>query len=406
MSINSSFIRESIKNKFYKSRYKKFFSFADFNDEKYFLDSSNRFYDLASLVLLKKQTDFDLNFIIKRLGLNEKSNIIFFLNGYYYKSINISKKITFKNFSKFDDNIISYIRSFYSLDKSNVFVNDIYYNEGCFINFPSDFILKEPIFVINLFDKVFSKSMVHLNNIYVLDSGVNINLMEFYYNESLDLLFNIKSLIYMNDNSSLNYSFFNNLNSSIESFLYFSSIQKSNTILTTEFHNFFSNYFFSNLYFNIIGNYSRLYMNMSKISKFNFSEDIKVYIKHFVSNSYSNIKFKGLVKDSSKLSFMGIIDVSKFAYKTDSYLKCDGLLLSNDASIDLYPELDIKNNDVKCVHGATVGNISKFLLYYIASRGIDKNESLSLLIKAFLVPVISTESPFFDIINKFLLEEI
>lgn len=405
MSINISYIKEFVKDNFYKFRYDKFFSYMDKKNESFFLESSDKFINLSSFKILKKNSYFDLNFIIKKMGLDEKSKIIFYLNGYYYKSFNLPKEITFINFSNFDENIFNYLKLFYNVDKSNIFVNDIFYNEGCYIYIPSGVIIEEPVFVVNLFDGFTSKSIGHLNNLYVLGKGSSINLMEFYYNKPLDLSLNIKNLIYLNDYSIFNYCFFNNLNLNFPSFFYFSGIQKSNSVLQTEFYNFYNNCFYSSLYFNIFGSCSETYLNMAKISKLDFMEDINVYIKHFVPNSKSNIKFRGLAKDISKISFRGIIDVSKFAYKTDSSLKCDGLLLSDGAIVDLCPELIINNNDVKCTHGATIGNMSKLLLYYMMSRGIHENESIILLVRAFLVPVMNLESSFFSIINKFLLEE-
>ena len=82
--------------------------------------------------------------------------------------------------------------------------------------------------------------------------------------------------------------------------------------------------------------------------------------------------------------FQGRIEVARAAQKTDGYQMNQALLLSPDAEIDTKPELEIFADDVKCSHGATVGELDADQLFYLRSRGIPDAEARSMLVRAFL----------------------
>ncbi len=82
--------------------------------------------------------------------------------------------------------------------------------------------------------------------------------------------------------------------------------------------------------------------------------------------------------------FQGRIEVGRQAQKTDGYQMNRALLLSPDAEIDTKPELEIFADDVKCSHGAAVGELDSEQLFYLRSRGISDAEARSMLIRAFL----------------------
>ena len=103
-----------------------------------------------------------------------------------------------------------------------------------------------------------------------------------------------------------------------------------------------------------------------------------------------NYRFK------SKVDFEGLIDVAQNAQKTVAQLSNKNLLLSDTAEISTKPFLEIKANDIRCTHGATVGFLDKNALFYLCSRGILENAARDMLIQAFIDEVssnrVSTES--------------
>ncbi len=112
--------------------------------------------------------------------------------------------------------------------------------------------------------------------------------------------------------------------------------------------------------------------------------DISINIEHNVANTTSSENYKSVVLDRAKAIFQGKILVAKDAQKTDAAMKHQGLMLSDDAQILVKPELEIYADDVICGHGATCGQIDEDSLFYLMSRGIEKQQAKSMLIRAFL----------------------
>jgi Fe-S cluster assembly protein SufD len=82
--------------------------------------------------------------------------------------------------------------------------------------------------------------------------------------------------------------------------------------------------------------------------------------------------------------FQGKIEVARGAQKTDGYQMNQALLLSPDAEVNTKPELEIYADDVKCSHGATVGELDPDQLFYLLSRGMPKDAAKAMLVRAFL----------------------
>lgn len=116
--------------------------------------------------------------------------------------------------------------------------------------------------------------------------------------------------------------------------------------------------------------------------------DQHIKIDHLVANTQSKQNYRGIMDDRSRAVFNGKVVVHKGADKTDAQQSNANLLLSNDAEIDTKPELEIYADDVKCSHGATVGQLDPDMLFYLRSRAIDETTARSLLTFAFADEVI------------------
>jgi len=112
-------------------------------------------------------------------------------------------------------------------------------------------------------------------------------------------------------------------------------------------------------------------------------------IEHASPNCTSNQHYKGVLDDTSTGSFNGKIHVFPDAQKTAAFQTNNNILLSDTAKMNTKPQLEIYADDVKCSHGATVGQLDEDALFYLQSRGIPKDESRLLLMDAFTDGVIS-----------------
>ncbi len=112
--------------------------------------------------------------------------------------------------------------------------------------------------------------------------------------------------------------------------------------------------------------------------------DITTVVEHASPNCASRQTVKNVLDGRAKGVFQGRIEVDRVAQKTDGYQMNQALLLSPDAEIDSKPQLRIFADDVKCSHGATVGELDAGQLFYLRSRGIPEAQARSILIRAFL----------------------
>lgn len=124
--------------------------------------------------------------------------------------------------------------------------------------------------------------------------------------------------------------------------------------------------------------------------------DTHSVIDHKLPNCLSHQKYKGVLNDKSRGVFNGKVFVRENASGTDAQQSNKNLLLSDDARVDTKPQLEIFNDDVKCAHGATVGQLEEEELFYLLSRGLSEKLARNLLTYGFAE----------EIINKIELESI
>ena len=111
-------------------------------------------------------------------------------------------------------------------------------------------------------------------------------------------------------------------------------------------------------------------------------------VDHAVPNCTSNQLFKGVLDDMATGVFNGRIYVHRDAQGTVAYQQNNNILLTDDAKMDTKPQLEIYADDVKCSHGATVGQLDDNALFYLRSRGISKREARLMLMFGFAHEVI------------------
>ncbi len=111
-------------------------------------------------------------------------------------------------------------------------------------------------------------------------------------------------------------------------------------------------------------------------------------IEHIAPNCNSEENYRCIAADNSHIVFNGRIHIHPHAQKTTGAMSNKNLLLSSSAEIDTKPELEIYADDVKCAHGATVGELDKEELYYLLTRGIDREEAATLLTMAFVMELV------------------
>jgi Fe-S cluster assembly protein SufD len=114
-----------------------------------------------------------------------------------------------------------------------------------------------------------------------------------------------------------------------------------------------------------------------------------VVFRHEAENTSSRQTWRAVADDTAVASLSARVEVPRGAQRTDAEQSLRGLLLKRAATINLKPELEIFADDVKCAHGATVGELDAAALFYLQSRGVAPNEARALLTRAFVADALA-----------------
>jgi Fe-S cluster assembly protein SufD len=124
--------------------------------------------------------------------------------------------------------------------------------------------------------------------------------------------------------------------------------------------------------------------------------DYDTFQEHIAPHAQSDFAFKGALRDTATAVWRGMIRVEKDAQRTDAYQESRALMLSRDAHAIPIPGLEILANDVRCTHGATVGQVDREQLFYLMARGLSRAEAERLVVRGF----------FQDILDRIELEPV
>jgi Fe-S cluster assembly protein SufD len=116
--------------------------------------------------------------------------------------------------------------------------------------------------------------------------------------------------------------------------------------------------------------------------------DYDTFQEHIAPHTTSDFAFKGALRDTASAVWRGMIRVEKDAQKTNAYQENRNLLLSPKAHADSIPGLEILANDVRCTHGATLGQVDREQLFYLMTRGLSRAEAERLIVRGFFQDVL------------------
>src|SRR6266542_1467359 len=117
--------------------------------------------------------------------------------------------------------------------------------------------------------------------------------------------------------------------------------------------------------------------------------DYDTFQEHIAPNTTSDFAFKGALRDEASTVWRGMIRVEKEAQRTNAYQENRNLLLSEQAHADSIPGLEIEANDVRCTHGATIGQVDRDQLFYLMARGLPRGEAERLIVRGFFTDLLS-----------------
>lgn len=333
-----------------------------------------------------------------RIPKNSKN--ITLLNNNIIKNTNLTE---IKIFTKINREIINDLRNFftdciYSNLNINYVTNSFEKQNKIFIKIPQNTQIEESIQIININKKEIDKQNQKLY--LILEENSTIDIINYNLNKSSNSSYNTNLNIFLKKNSKLNYKIIrsNKKHTLHNNSIYVKQLESSNLIFTelsTQKDNITSSKFFF-----LLGKKSQLKKNSGYMLNNKTTCDLLYKINHYENESKSKTILKTTTTDNAKINFKGHIEVGHNVENTQSKLQCNGILLSNNSSIQLKPELSINNNNIICSHAATVGHINENVIKYMQSRGLDKKKCIKMLIKIFFHEILNNEKLLTNIINK------
>ena len=286
---------------------------------------------------------------------------------------------------QFDKNYHSFIGT--SLDKLNdgfTLFNTSFFRDGAFVYIPENFILDKPIHVLHISDARQKSLISNQRNLILASSGSQVKFIETSYQiGDKPSFYNAITEIFADTGSVVDYYKYQNE----EKELYYVGttqvLQFANSVFNSSTFTLNSHFVRNNL--NSLINGDHCEANFKGLYFLNNNEfaDNHTLADHSSPNSNSNEIYRGIINDSATAVFNGKILVRPDAQKTNAYQSNKNILLSDEATINTKPQLEIFADDVKCSHGATSGTIDEESLFYLRARGISEDLARSLLLSAF-----------------------
>ncbi len=295
-----------------------------------------------------------------------------------------------KAMEKYPELIEKYFGKYASpADGSFTALNTAFATDGFFMYVPDNVIIEKPVQMVSIINW-HEPLMVQTRNLVIMGKNTQLTLVHCDDSTNQESIFkNSISEIHIGENASLDHYKLQNLNndSSLINSTYFH--QEENSNLTTNA---------VTLNGGLIRNYTHVTLNgkgaSADIQGVYLMDkkqhvDNQVFVDHASPDCYSNELFKGIVDEEASAVFNGHVLVRKDSQKTQAYQTNKNILMTDNAKVNAKPFLEIYADDVKCSHGATVGQLDPDAMFYLRARGICEANARLLLLYAFVAEVIN-----------------
>lgn len=324
------------------------------------------------------------------------THIVLVLNGFYYDQqtfTDLPQGVIISSLAEASIKYPEIVNKHYgqyadtSLD-SLAALNTLFAQDGIFIYVPDNCVIEKPIQIINI-GYSFKNLRITRRNLFVAGKGSSVTVLVCDHTLcKQSFITNSLTEIFAGENAKFDYIKTQNENGSSSQIANTFIYQKENSCVTSNCITLHGGLIRNNNFVKMDGegaqnNSYGLFFGDDQQHIASFT-----YVHHAKPHCTSDQLFKGILDGNSTGAFNGKILVDKYAVKTLAYQKNNNILLSRTARMNTKPQLEIYNDDVKCSHGATVGQLDTNALFYLRSRGIGYKEAMHLLMYAFANDVI------------------
>ncbi|MDN5201414.1 Fe-S cluster assembly protein SufD [Fulvivirgaceae bacterium BMA10] len=274
----------------------------------------------------------------------------------------------------------------YANSESDTFtaLNTAFSKEGVFINVDSNYIVDKPIAIYFISDADREKVIAQPRNLILVGKNSEVEIIESFYTIGAETSFtNVVSEIVVGENAHVHYAKIGLENDKAHHIGNTQVYQAANSVFNATTATLEGGMVRNNM--NIVLDAEGCEANMYGLYLLNGKQhvDNHTMVDHRKPNSFSNELYKGIMNEKSTGVFNGKIFVRQDAQKTNAFQSNKNILLSDDATINTKPQLEIWADDVKCSHGATTGQLDEEQLFYLRARGLSKESARAMLLYAF-----------------------
>ncbi|MBU2904978.1 MULTISPECIES: Fe-S cluster assembly protein SufD [Arenibacter] len=277
-----------------------------------------------------------------------------------------------------------YFNKIASKDDSLTTLNTAFSREGAYIYIPKNKIPKKPIEIVHFSTGNEAALLLQPRNLIIAEENAEMQIIERHQSLTANEVFtNSVTEIFAAKNANVDYYKVQNdlTTSSLIDNTYID--QKDGSVVKVHTFSFGGKLTRNNL--NFYQNGERIDSTMKGVTIIEEKQhvDHHTLVHHIQPNCESHQDYKGIYGENSTGVFNGKIIVDKIAQKTNAFQQNNNILVSDKATINTKPQLEIFADDVKCSHGCTIGQLDEEALFYLQSRGIPKKEARALLMYAF-----------------------
>ncbi|MCG8309762.1 MAG: Fe-S cluster assembly protein SufD [Cytophagales bacterium] len=320
------------------------------------------------------------------------------VNGIDILSLNTASK-------KFKGEVESHFGKYANVRKDSfTALNTAFSYEGIFVKVSKGAVIEKPIILHYGSDDSATTNFFQTRNLILVDPGAHVTIIESYTADYSDVQYsNHVSELVVGENAHVNYYKFQNQGG--EDFHIDNSFisQHRDSVVKAYTFTLEGKIVRNNLNISLEEENCEAHMFGLYVVQNDGHVDNHTAVDHKVANCYSNEIYKGILDDNSKGVFNGKIYVRPDAQKTNAFQSNKNILLTDTASANTKPQLEIWADDVSCSHGCTTGQLDEEQLFYLRSRGISQSSAKAMLLHAFVNDVVDKIE--IDFLHDFINDE-
>ena len=345
----------------------------------------------------KPAMEADLNEIFQCEVPQLDTNLTLFYNGWYYNENserdNLPKGVILESLETAAKKYPEIVQKYYATLAETgieplVALNTAFAKDGYFLFVPRNVAFEKPIQIINLL-KAAGDTFATQRNLVVIEPGAHAQLI--LCNHTLNAnkyLSNSVTEIFVGENANFDYYTLQNQHNNSTSLNSVFIQQERDSNINSHTMSLHGGMIRNNLKVILNGENAEANLNgMVFLDKKQHADNF-IQVVHSKPNCQSNQLYKYVLDEESSGAFSGRIHVVRDAQKTNAFQRNNNLLLTDKASMQTKPQLIIDADDVKCSHGATVGQIDEEALFYLRARGIEEKKARLMMMNAFAHEVV------------------